>query len=98
MKFKVELGTENIIAAMRKCAYVPDGQDEKTGQLRFYRSIRGGRYPRFHIYCSLNDSTATLNFHLDQKQPSYSKSSAHSGEYDGTLLEAEAERIKDLLA
>ena len=98
MKFEVSLGRENIVGAMRRCGYVPDGQDEKTGELRFYRSIRGGRYPRFHIYCSVSDEKAILNLHLDQKQPSYAGSSAHSGEYDGPLVEAETGRIKDLLS
>ncbi|MCH7604781.1 hypothetical protein IID24_02235 [Patescibacteria group bacterium] len=98
MKFEVQLGRNNIITAMRKCGYVPSGQDEKTGKLRFYRPIRNGRYPRFHIYCSLTDGTATLNLHLDQKQPSYTGTPAHGGEYDSLLVETETERIKDLLS
>jgi len=98
MKFKIQLSSETVITVMRKCGYVPDGQDERTGELRFYRSLRGGRYPRFHIYCSVTDETATLNLHLDQKQPSYAGSSAHSGEYDGLLVDTETNRIKDLLS
>ena len=38
-----------------------------------------------------------FNLHLDQKKPSYSGSSAHSGEYDGEIIEKEVERIKGIL-
>ena len=49
----------------------------------------------------------SFNLHLDQKKPSYFghrslgegrlKGHAHSGDYDGPVVEGEAERIKDLL-
>lgn len=38
-----------------------------------------------------------FSLHLDQKKPSYEGSKKHSGEYDGNVVESEAERIKDLL-
>ena len=77
--------------------YVPEGQDERTGEFKFYRSIDGRRYPRFHIYCRASDELININLHLDQKQPSYKGTSAHSGEYDGALVEQEAQRIKNTL-
>ncbi|MCH7552279.1 hypothetical protein IIB49_02720, partial [Patescibacteria group bacterium] len=54
-------------------------------------------YPRFHIYAKEQEDTASLNIHLDQKQPSYEGSSAHSGEYEGSLIEQEVERIQSLV-
>ena len=81
------------------CGYVPDGYDEKTGELRFYRSLSRGAYPRFHIYCIAPEQfgTAKLNLHLDQKRASYAGTTAHSGEYDGQLLLDELARLTRLL-
>ena len=93
MKFNISLEKEHLLNIMRKCGYAPDKHDSKTGELRFFRSLIGRRYPRFHIYTTEHDNTATLNLHLDQKQPSYQGSSAHSGEYDGPLVEQEVQRI-----
>jgi hypothetical protein len=96
MKFHISLGNDTLQTTMRSFGYTPDGQDQRTGQLRFFRSLSGRRYPRFHLYLTENDQEILLNLHLDQKQPSYSGSSAHSGEYEGTLVEQEAERIQSL--
>ena len=79
---------------MRKFGYIPERQDDRTGEFKFYRSIDGRKYPRFHIYCRTSDESIDINLHLDQKQPSYAGSSAHSGEYSGQLVEQEAERIR----
>jgi len=38
-----------------------------------------------------------FSLHLDQKKPSYEGSTGHSGEYDGDVVEGEAERIKNIL-
>ncbi|MBI2644515.1 MAG: hypothetical protein HYW95_03355 [Candidatus Wildermuthbacteria bacterium] len=101
MKIEIDLTKirENLRNAMRECGYAPEGVEESTGELKFFRSIRGGRYPRFHIYCRVlpDDTKAVLNLHLDQKQPSYAGSAAHSGEYEGSVVEAEAARIQSHL-
>jgi hypothetical protein len=95
MKFLVELKNENALNFLRSCGYAPEGADPKTGEWRFSRALRGARYPRFHLYVNapVHSQAITLSLHLDQKQPSYEGSSAHSGEYEGTLVEAEAKRI-----
>ena len=95
MKFLVELKSETPLNFFRSCGYAPEGQDPKTGEFRFARPLRGARYPRFHLYVNapVGNQTITLSLHLDQKQPSYEGSSAHSGEYEGTLVETEAKRI-----
>jgi len=97
MKINISLKKEHLLNIMRKCGYAPDTRDERTGELRFFRSLTGRRYPRFHIYALKQDNVAMLNLHLDQKQPSYQGSSAHSGEYEGSLVEQEAQRIQSLV-
>jgi hypothetical protein len=37
-----------------------------------------------------------LNLHLDAKKPSYEGTSAHSGEYNGAVVENESQRIKKI--
>lgn len=54
-------------------------------------------YPRFHIYLIEKNDILELNLHLDQKKPSYLKQTKHSGEYDGELVEAEKQRIENVL-
>jgi len=97
MKLEIPLSNENLLVIMRHCAYAPEGQDESTGELKWTRPLVGRRYPRFHIYSrvSPDNTKATLELHLDQKQPSYQGSHAHSGEYDGHVIERESQRIKN---
>lgn len=98
MKLEIPLLKENILTLMRRCGYAPEGADERTGELRWTRPLMGRRYPRFHIYSKLSpDNTrAVLELHLDQKQPSYQGFAAHSGEYDGPVVGAEAQRIQQI--
>ena len=91
MKFDIPFQGRNIGNSMRKFGYAPD----KSGDA-FSRSLRNSRFPKFHIYYIMREGTVTLNLHLDQKQPSYQGSHAHSGEYKGTLIEAEITRIKNI--
>ena len=93
MKFSIELKGQTTLNVLRRCGYAPEGQDQKTGEFRFSKPLRGARYPRFHAYCVESAQRLIISLHLDQKQPSYEGSSAHSGEYDGALVEAETKRI-----
>ncbi|MEK7510097.1 MAG: hypothetical protein AAB567_00865 [Patescibacteria group bacterium] len=99
MKFIIPLSGNTIFTIMRKCGYAPESPDLKTTELRFHRLIGGRRYPKFHLYCKISPEhkTVLLNLHLDQKQPSYKGTHAHSGEYEGPLLEAEVARIQHAL-
>ena len=98
MKLEISLPKDNILTVMRHCGYAPEGADESTGELKWTRPLMGRRYPRFHIYSRISpDNTkAILELHLDQKQPSYEGSHAHSGEYDGLAVEREAKRIQQI--
>lgn len=98
MKIEIALPKENILTVMRRCGYAPEGADESTGELKWTRPLMGRRYPRFHIYSKTSpDNTQTvLELHLDQKQPSYQGTAAHSGEYDGPVVTTEARRIQQI--
>lgn len=81
---------------MRRCGY---GRlvSRRNGQVSYARRLGGGQYPRFHVYIDEKDGGFQVNLHLDQKQPSYGKHTAHSGEYDGELVEREGERIRQMI-
>lgn len=84
------------------------GQNED--EISIVRQLGRNDYPRFHLYITKNDREFSFNIHLDQKKPSYPARigyakdvaggegyHAHSGEYDGDLVENEVERIKKIL-
>jgi len=88
---------QNITNLMRRCGYVKQ-QNRKTGEVSYVRRIGRSPYPHFHIYISQpKKDELILNLHLDQKKPSYGGVKAHSGEYDGAVVEREGERIKNIL-
>lgn len=68
--------------------------EARNGQGSFARPIGGGRYPRFHVYIEEHPGQTVFNLHVDQKQASYEGVTAHSGEYDGPLVEGEVGRLK----
>jgi hypothetical protein len=81
---------ENIRVMMQKCGYafVPS----RTGEA-YARRLGRGEFPRFHVYIKQEVDRYLINLHLDQKSACYSGTSAHSGEYDGGLVEDEIGRI-----
>ncbi|MCD6500733.1 hypothetical protein J7K42_01800 [bacterium] len=100
MKFVVKnISGENLINLMRKIGYHYAGESRDKTQLTFTRSLGPNSYPRFHIYLKENKETGEifLNLHLDQKKPIYKGAPAHSAEYEGEVVEKEAERIKNVL-
>ena len=92
MQIRLENIKENATSFMRTCGYALERQTGR--ELSFIRRLRGYNYPRFHTYTYVEDGILVINLHLDQKKPSYEGTNAHSGEYDGALVEAEAERIR----
>ena len=81
---------ENLYNFLRKRGYAPFHNS-------FIKTLSRSGYPRFHLYINETNDKYILNLHLDQKRPSYGKETAHSGEYDGEIVEKEAERIKGLI-
>ena len=86
----------NIRRFMREAGYAPI-INRFSGETSYERPLVGLAYPRFHIYASFRKDALVLKLHLDQKKPSYEGSSAHNGEYSGSAVETEAERIKNML-
>ena len=71
--------------------------DRHTGKESFVKILNSTGYPRWHLYVEENNDKIIFNLHLDQKKPLYQGQSAHSGEYDGDVVEEEMERLKGLL-
>ncbi len=98
MDFKIN--TENIrrnlVTVMRKAGYKFQTRSDQN-QLSFVRPIRGGKYPRFHIYANKGERNVKFNLHLDQRKTNYEGSHAHGAEYSGEKIQKEKERIKKLL-
>lgn len=82
---------------MRRTGYHFQQEAHEKSELVFIRALRRGNYPRFHIYLKIEGNDLIFNLHLDQKQPSYKGTTAHSGEYNGELVEKEAERIRQFI-
>lgn len=72
-------------------------RDRRSGNDSFVRRMGSGFYPRLHMYVEENNSQIIFNLHLDQKQPSYAGSRAHSGEYEGEVVEREIDRLRQFL-
>ena len=91
---KLNISPKNFI---RQCGYIEIQNPHKNNEVSYARSLDPGRfYPRFHAYFKGDLKQITINLHLDAKKPSYEGSTAHSGEYDGPLIEQEASRIKSI--
>lgn len=90
---KLNTTTANFI---RVCGYVQitNPHNQETS---YARALDPGRfYPRFHIYPDETSKQIIINLHLDAKRPSYQGTTAHSGEYDGPVVETEAARIQTI--
>src|SRR3989344_2321309 len=95
MKFELSLQKENLLTILRRTGYAPKLQTSSEEE-EYEKSLTGNPYPRFHVYARVNseERRASLNLHLDQRQPSYHGTSRHGGEYEGAQVEIEAQRIK----
>jgi hypothetical protein len=95
--FSIKL-QENIYNLMRHCGY--SFEREQKEELVFCRILGAGKsgYPRFHVYTKTDKISreTQINLHLDQKKPIYAGAPAHSAEYEGEIIEKEAERIKKI--
>ena len=76
---------------MRRLGY--GEQTKRSGQTAFTKRISGGDFPRYHAYVEDRDGGLQVNLHIDQKAASHEGSRAHSGEYDGPLVEQEMKYI-----
>lgn len=76
---------------LRKCGYSETSNQE--GVVSYVRIFGPGGYPRFHCYIENAVKGFQVNLHLDQKRPVYAGGTAHSGEYEGKVVEHEAARM-----
>ncbi len=67
----------------------------REGNVSYVKRIHGDDYPRFHLYVNKEEpgKLMELSLHLDEKRPSYAGHTAHSGEYEGEIIEQERNRI-----
>lgn len=81
---------------MRKIGY---GQvvDPRAREISYQRRLASGRYPRFHVYLGGTSNEMVIKIHIDQKKASYKGHTAHSGEYEGPLVEEELKRIQQAI-
>jgi len=100
MKFvsKAPFG-ENIYTVMKKIGYQFQEKNKEKSEFSLIRPLERKGYPRFHLYLRVSPKTQelTFNLHLDQKRPIYKGAPAHGAEYEGSVVEEEAERIKQIL-
>ncbi len=99
MKFEIKKINTSQKNFMRVCGYKEIQNPYKNNEISYARPLEASRfYPRFHIYIEkiTGMEGVQINLHLDMKKPSYKGTTAHSGEYDGELVEREAQRIKNL--
>jgi len=97
MQFTVKNLHKSINVIMRQIGYVP-AYFQKAGEFSMVRKLARNDYPRFHLYITQEGADFTFKLHLDQKKPSYEGAKGHSGDYDGDVVEGEAERIKNILS
>lgn len=96
MEFEIKDLKRSINDIMRTVGYQPSYY-QQDGRFSIVRLVGKNDYPRFHLYVKQNGANTLFDLHLDQKRPSYEGQTGHSGEYDGEVIIAEAERIRQLL-
>ncbi|MFA6466431.1 MAG: hypothetical protein WCV71_01060 [Patescibacteria group bacterium] len=92
MKFLINNNKYNILALTRQIGYHPHKNKQS-----FSRRLDSGEFPRLHVYIKELDDAWEFSLHLDQKGACYDGQTAHNGDYDGEILEAEKNRISNLL-
>jgi hypothetical protein len=78
---------------IRRCGYGLI-MNRKTQQKSYVKRFDRDLYPRFHVYVDDRGDDWQFNLHLDQRQTVYEGVTAHGGDYDGEVVEREADRIK----
>lgn len=97
MKFQIDKPKENLLNFARRIGYTKGFGENRDNEANFIRALNRGGYPRFHLYLKEENTKLAFNLHLDQKKPSYQGTTAHGGEHDGPLVDAEMRRIKEII-
>jgi len=96
MQFIRKKPSGNFIVWLKGLGYHFQKEDKEKKELIFYHSLAGSTYPRFHLFLKIKGGNLIFNLHLDQKRPIYKGAPAHAAEYEGKIVEKEAERIKQI--
>lgn len=92
--YKIPLPERQLL---KRCGY--DQQvSPRTQQISYVRLFGRTGYPRFHCYVYVRGDEFEINLHLDQKAPTYGTHTAHSGEYEGAIVETEGNRIRHVVS
>jgi len=80
-------------------AYIYDNIREHGS---YVKRLSGDHYPRLHVYVMEKQDKEgrdliVIEMHLDQKQASYKGVKMHNAEYDGEVVEAEINNLKNLM-
>jgi len=80
-------------------AYIYDNLKEHGS---YVKRLTRDYYPRLHVYVmdkkdKEGRDLIVIEMHLDQKKASYAGTKMHSAEYDGEVVEAEIENLKNLM-
>ena len=80
---------------IRRCGYA----EHISREVSYSKRFGSHDFPRFHVYIEeKTGKPVCFNLHLDQKAVTYEGNHAHSGEYEGQVLEIEANRIKHVIS
>jgi|SRR3989344_8132966 len=104
-----EVTTVKSVSDMMRLIGYSAAPYHNDGEFSYIKKIGGNSYPRFHLYIKDRGNQRKMedfifSLHLDQKKPSYDMATQtggyhkHSGEYEGPVIKAEAERIRHLLS
>lgn len=72
-------------------------RDSVRDKESYVRRLGNYHYPRLHMYIKTEGGKVVFDLHLDQKQASYSGSHMHNAEYEGPVVEAEIDRIREFI-
>ena len=80
-------------------AYIYDNLKEHGS---YVKRLNRDYYPRLHVYVmdkkdKEGRDLIVIEMHLDQKKASYVGTKMHSAEYDGEVVEAEINNLKNLM-
>lgn len=96
MRLIIENIKENPVTLMRRAGYV--FQRREGEEMSFVRELARSGYPRFHVYCLVNEYDFVMKLHLDQKRETYGEGTRHHGEYeDSPVVQEEGKRLEALL-
>jgi len=88
MKFIIKNNRDNPLTLMRRIGYAPHSKSQS-----FVRRLTSEDFPRFHVYMGDTGNGWEVSLHLDQRGACYDNQTAHSGDYEGKILEEEKQRI-----